>query len=353
MVSHFFPDGKFLKPFHDRYRAVINETDRFYVYGEAKGFPKLSCFNTIYESDIKGFWQNAKFIIKTIKASDKVVFHSFFFSRTLYFLLPLIARRYGHKMCWLVWGGDLGDYYQKEITDKRIRTQLRGFLRRRIIYHLGYILGPTDDYDFLITHYKTKSVKNKYAYYSYPIVNRDPSVLQNYIMIGHSAHPSSQHVQSYELLSRYPLLEDDYLYSNLSYGYSDRLHGESQDAYVQRVINKGQALFGDKYLPDLKFCSYNEYVEKLMKVKVAIFNNDRGQGFSNIANMLHFGTKLYMNPQNTLYSYFKNLGAVILSIEDLDESFAQPLSDEDRERNVRLIEELFSDEAFVKTWTLV
>lgn len=351
MVSHFFPDGKFFTPFYKQYREAINDTDVFYVYRRDKNFEKINEKNVVYESDLKTKIRNIRYVINTIRKSERVVLHSFFFSKLLFFLLPLLAPLYGQKMAWLIWGGDLGDAYKMEHENKDLWSKLRGFLRRRIIYHLGYVYSPTNDLDFLTTHYKTKNIKNAYAYYSYPVIFRDESLPQNRIMIGHSAHPSSQHIKTYELMAQYPLSEDAVVYSNLSYGYSEKQEGMDRKTYLDSVVEKGQALFGKQYMADFEFCDYDTYVKKLMQIKVAIFNNNRGQAFSNIANMLHFGTKLYMSSQNDLVDYFKSLGAVIYSIDDIDESFEEPLSDEVRLHNMAVIEKHFSNEEFNRVWT--
>lgn len=350
MIAHFFPDGKFLKPFYDQYQMAVNNTDVFYVYRRDKGFQKIESPNVVYDKDFASTSQHIRFLLDTIKKADRVVLHSFFFSELLYGLLFALAPKYGKKMAWLVWGGDLGDMYKMEQTDKRMRSRIRGILRRRIIYHLGYVLGPTNDFESVKSLYKTKNLKKAYAYYSYPIVFRDESVPQNRIMVGHSAHPSSQHIQTYELLAQYPLSGNSVVYSNLSYGYSDKQHSISAAEYIQQVTDKGRELFGDKYLPDLEFCGYDAYVRKLMQIKVVIFNNDRGQGFSNIANMLHLGIKIYMSSQNGLYAYFRQLGAIMYTMEELDASFEQPLSREEQKHNMEVIEKLFSNEEFNRVW---
>ena len=290
------------------------------------------------------------FLTDLIRKSDRIVFHSFFFSKLLYGLLPVLAPKYGPKMAWLVWGGDLGDFYKMEQEDKSLNIRLRGALRKRIIYHLGYVFSPMNDYEFIQTNYKTKNLQGRYVYYSYPVIFRDKDLPQNHVMIGHSAHPSSQHIQTYEMLAQYALPEDCYVYSNLSYGFSEKKEQMSKEEYLAAVTQKGQELFGAQYLPDFEFCGYDVYMKKLMQIRVAVFNNNRGQAFSNIANMLHFGTKLYMNPQNDLVDYFRKLGAVIYSIDDLDQDYVLPMPEEDRQRNMKVIEKLFSDVEFRRIW---
>ena len=350
MILHLFPDGKFLGPFYEKYRKNFGEPDLFYVYRRDKKFPKLEGAGVVYEASLKGFFARLRFLLKQFRAADRIILHSLFLNEFLYFLLPLAAGKYGRKYAWVIWGGDLGDLYEKEQREKTLRTRLRKRLRSRIIYHLGYVLAPTDFYESVRRRYKTKDLQERLAYYFYPVLRRDESLPQNYIMVGHSAHPASRHIETYRLLAQHPLAEDCVIYSNLSYGYSGDLFEESAASYLGRVEAEGKKLFGERYLADTDFSPYEVYMKKLMQVRVAVFNNSKEQGFSNIANMLVFGTKLYMSQENGLYEGFKQLGAVIRTIDELGDDYCEPLSEAEKAHNRRLIEDYFSDEAFLRVW---
>lgn len=343
MIFHIFPNGKFLKSFYRKYTELISDKDVFYIFGSKDSGAKIIDNNVVYDKDFSNKVCEIKFLLKNIKKAEYIVFHSLFFSYLLFFLVTGESYKYGKKMGWVIWGGDLYDSYYQEQSEKRIKVQLKCLLRQIIFKNIKYVIGIKEDYDNFNKYYKNSACFLP-AIYHYELFENSDTENKNLIMIGHSAHSSSRHIETYKYICKYKICNNDIIYSNLSYGNTDK-------DYIKDVIETGRQLFGDRYLPDLTFSSYEQYMKKLAKVKVAIFNNNRSQGFCNIANMIYYGAKIYMNPQNNLYFFFKRKGVLIYTMDELGEGFDTEFNNDEKKKNSVIIEKLFSDDKFVYEWT--
>ena len=62
----------------------------------------------------------------------------------------------------------------------------------------------------------------------------------------------------------------------------------------------------------------DEYINTLSSCSVVIMNHIRQQGLGNIIIMLYLGARVFLRKENPIYGFFKNEGAKIFSIEDLE-----------------------------------
>lgn len=65
---------------------------------------------------------------------------------------------------------------------------------------------------------------------------------------------------------------------------------------------------------------YEEYTELIGTCSNAIMNHHRQQGAGNIVVMLFLGANVYLNRINPYYSYLKEKGAVVFTVEELSDS---------------------------------
>jgi hypothetical protein len=74
-------------------------------------------------------------------------------------------------------------------------------------------------------------------------------------------------------------------------------------------------------------------------------NQLRQQAFGNILSSLWLGSKVFLNPQNTIYSYLKSLGIHIYSVEDINSNnpeIIQNLEDVKASKNKEILGRFFS-----------
>ncbi|MBK7480393.1 MAG: hypothetical protein IPI69_12210 [Bacteroidales bacterium] len=93
------------------------------------------------------------------------------------------------------------------------------------------------------------------------------------------------------------------------------------------------------------------YTRTLQSCGIAIMNHYRQQAVGNILMMIWLGSKVYLSPLSTLYTYLKRIGIKVFSIEqdlvsDNPEALIN-LSVEDANRNRIILREEFSEKAVV------
>jgi len=232
-------------------------------------------------------------------------------SLLLWALLPsLIA-----KSTWVVWGGDVFIYKQKNQSLKHCFFE---FLRRRIIPNFPEIAAfIEEDAREAINVYNSKA---EYIPILYPIPVKLDRVqsLENpkkkntrNILIGNSPDPSNYHLEILDILSGFTQ-EDIRIYCPLSH------LGDKE--YIGLVSLKGQELFGDKFIPILSMMSTQEYAIFLNEMDIAIMNHRRQQGLGNIMPLLYLGKKVYLRSDTSSFSFLSKAGCVIFDTCSMNKS---------------------------------
>jgi len=173
------------------------------------------------------------------------------------------------------------------------------------------------------------------------------SISSNNILIGNSANYENNHLEVFDLLQRLNI-QDRKILAPLSYG---------NDVYRDAVMSEGIRLYGDNFLPFVDFMLIDEYVQYLLSCSVVIMNHIRQQAGGSIIIMLYLGATVFLKQVNPLYKMYKNLGATIFSIEELEcnpELIHLCLNEKQININKRLIQEhFFRDAARQKTRKLL
>lgn len=238
---------------------------------------------------------------RTAHCADKIIIHGLwdFYVIVLLFLQPWLLK----KCYWMIWGGDLYDY---KSDCRSWKWWLRNFLKRPVIKRIGHLItyvegdvelarnwyGATGRYHECIMY--TSNIYREYA------IKSEPHGTIN-IQIGNSADSSNNHFEILERLA--PFRDQDIaIYAPLSYG--------SQE-YSQSVINMGRDRFGDKFKPITDFMPFDQYLDFLGKIDIAIFNHKRQQAMGNIITLLGLGKKVYMRSDITPWAMFKKKGVKI------------------------------------------
>lgn len=298
---------------------------------------EISChfnINITKKNSIAFFKYYTKALIK-IHRSDKVILHGLFNINLVVFLLlmPWVLK----KCYWVMWGGDL--YYHQLSTNDRnykLKELLRGFVIKRIGNFVTYIEG---DYHLAQQWYGAKGkyhecimyLSNTFTDYDLP-PRHDQSTN---ILIGNSADPSNSHEEILERLVPYKN-ENIKIYCPLSYG--DKKH-------AKQIIEKGKAIFGEKFIPFTEFMPFDKYLELLANIDIAIFAHKRQQAMGNTISLLGLGKKIYMRNDITPWQTLSEMNLKIFNFDNIgSEETLTSLSLEQSLKNSEIIKNYFNEE---------
>lgn len=184
--------------------------------------------------------------------SRKIILHGLNDPRIifiLYFFPNVINKSY-----WIVWGGDL---YAYQADRKDWKWKIREYFRRPVIKNIGHLVTYIPgDVELARKWYGAKGEYHECLMYLSNVI--DPNIIQAAqeeieghtgvnILVGNSADPSNNHIESLEKLL--PYKEDEIrIFVPLSYG---------NQKHAKRVIKTGMAWFGDKFVPLTSFMAFD------------------------------------------------------------------------------------------------
>ncbi len=114
---------------------------------------------------------------------------------------------------------------------------------------------------------------------------------------------------------------------------------------MQKMIERGKEIFGDKFIPILEFMPFERHLEFLAQIDIAIFNSNRQQAMGNIITLLGLGKKVYMRSNITSWKLFEEIGVKVFDVADIN---LEPIDKKIAEENRRKIREYFSEENYLK-----
>jgi len=306
-ILHVFGwDKKFIQPFQNLIHTYfIDGYHRYIIIGNVSECDHSQLHNTIIFRSVRKHFCT---LSKELYRADKIVLHGLFFGDLLYllFLQPWLLK----KCYWVIWGGDL---YVHDATRKDWRWHKTEFFRRFVIKRIRllitYIKG---DVDLARKWYGAKGLyfeclmypSNIYTEYDVP--QKEHATIN--ILVGNSADPSNNHSEVLEKLLPYKE-RDIKIIVPLSYG--DQLH-------AREVIKNGYELFGDKFVPLTEFIQFNEYLELLGQIDIAIFNHRRQQAMGNTITLLGLGKKVYIRNDATPWPLFTDLGVQVYDVNNIE-----------------------------------
>lgn len=282
---------------------------------------------------------NIKFL-KALYAADRIYLHGLFEIRivVVLFFQPWLLR----KCYWIVWGGDLYVYRQPRST---IKAKVKEFIRASVIKGMsGLITHVRGDYQLAREWY---DVTGEY-YYSFvypsnlykniPITKKNENDSITYIQVGNSADPSNNHLEVFDKLNALKF-ENIHIICPLSYG---------DQAYAEKVVNRGKELFGENFEPLLTFMSFDKYLNILTKIDVAIFNHSRQQAVGNINTLLGLGKKVYIREEITTWAYCEEHD---LKVYSANHQFVDLLEKVDKRvelKNIECVKTKFSEKKLIE-----
>lgn len=337
---HLFLNSTFLNPFVDFINNNFREDKHlFYVYGDTK-ISSIKDSNNLILINEKS--RDLIKVIISMNKMDKIYIHGLFslYLILIIFLQPWLLK----KCCWVIWGADLYYYNNRK---KTFKSNIYEFVRRRVIKNMsGLITHIKGDYELAREWYGAKGEyyysfmypSNLYKEYQLDHSNIEKS--KTYIQIGNSADPSNNHIEVLEKIHKFKDRKIEII-CPLSYGDVN---------YKDKVILEGHKLFGDKFIPLTEFMPFEEYLETLAKIDIAIFNHNRQQAMGNITTLLGLGKKVYIRDDITTWQFCMEHDLVVynsnLDFEDLFEEMDTEIKDRNREN----VKRQFSEEKLVEDW---
>lgn len=292
-----------------------------------KTFKKKDRILKVFESIISLYW----ILLKRILKYEKIYFHSLFDKRIILFLY--IFRTFLKKSYWLMWGGDLYCYRnRKNKFIYKIWYKIENYVKKNI---KGYVTHIKGDYKLAQKWYDAKG--KYYNCFIYPSnLYKDIYMKENkkediYIQIGNSADPSNNHLEIFDKLKSYKD-KNIKIFCILSYGNME---------YAKDVILKGKKIFGNKFVPIVDFMKFDQYMEFLSKIDIAIFAHNRQQAVGNITSLLSMKKTVYLKEKVTTYDMLKDLGVKVKSFDKFED--LEKFNDEILEKNKEIIKERFSE----------
>lgn len=166
----------------------------------------------------------------------------------------------------------------------------------------------------------------------------DAQVTGSSILVGNSASPENNHIDSFFLLLSLGV-DDRKIVAPLSYG-------DAQ--YKDLILVKGRELLDVRFEPLIDFMPISEYVRVLESCGFVVMNHIRQQAVGNIVIMLYLGAKVFLRKECPTYAYFLDQGAVIFSIQDLEKNpdlLKERLDHKSMEINRKIVKHNWSKEA--------
>lgn len=159
------------------------------------------------------------------------------------------------------------------------------------------------------------------------------------ILLGNSPTPANNHVEALKMLQ--PILpEDASLVVPLNYGDPEKFK-----FYGDSISKLGSELFGKRFKPLRAWLPLEAYHRMISRCGTVIMNHRRQQGLGTISAALYKGAKVFLRPENPVYSWYREMGVVLFSTEELAASGAAalgPLSEKDWENNRGIVGNFWS-----------
>lgn len=354
------PSSRMMKTYVD----VVQEAyprDEHYFYA-TRNIPKgerdfFSAENMIHMEGSTRF-QRMKHFKEACDNADVVVWHGFLYPFRMMLFLYL-CKSILAKSAWVMWGIDLYNWKTSSRTPKALlMNHINRVCRKKVKVAIA-LLDP--DVEVYKRQFRGGA---KVVVAPYPISYRSFELMEERrgasprrgggvnIQIGNNAHSFNNHFRVLEDLQGKDRDNIQY-YFPLSYGDSKDWGGNSKN-YAKTLISHVSELYGERAHYLLRMMDQEEYTDYLWGIDVAIFDADRQNALGNILKLLYMGAKVYLSPDNPLYSFFKQHGIEVLSTRDISsmtqESF---LASVDNVRAVEFVREMYYPPLGISRWSAV
>lgn len=366
-IIHLLEDGPFATKAIDLFDAACPGENRYLINSRGDStipakYAKyanavVGCGNDEYGRHIQGLSEATLVVVHNLLASYKIE------------LIKGIAK--GPRVHWLSWGGDLycapGLRYSiyGPLTERYLAERLsaKGRLLRHIsrrvpiadvlFDRLGYgsagalyreirgIAHRIDSASAVIDSEQeiiAERFSRKIDYYPFVYGALDDyldrSLLdecrskagERYILIGNSAYPSNNHLETFEIIAGRDEFRDSRILVPLAYG---------DPEYAKYIVSRGRHYFGSRFEPITQMLPLNAYLELIAQSGIVLMNQIRQQAVGNLLPLLYLGKPLFMNSSSLVYKTFRAWGLDVFDIEGGDFSRRPDVEKNRRELEVR------------------
>jgi dTDP-N-acetylfucosamine:lipid II N-acetylfucosaminyltransferase len=326
MYVHVAMNDKFIPPFIDFINDNLEaEKHVYFVFDRYHDLRIEKKKNIVLVSEFKHLISAYLILMRLLHSAKKIIIHGMWDRKFnwILFAQPWLMK----KSYWMMWGGDF--YYPEQ----------QGWIKKMVIKRIQYLVtGATGDYMLVKNWYGAIGRHIKCFNYPSNIYKEHKTIIRRRecvnIQVGNSADPSNNHTKVFEQLSKFKNANIK-IYVPLSYGNKE---------YANSIINKGNMLFGDKFIPLTKFIPIEEYLEYLLDIDIAIFAHNRQQAMGNITTLLGYGKKVYLSKVSTLNGVFREFKIKTYDVDNID---LKLLDSEVKDQNIRMIKSNFSKQSLL------
>lgn len=272
---------------------------------------------------------------------DKVFCHGLFDNR--HNLVFLFAPFVNKKLYWILWGWDLYLYkHHGNGFKQRLAEFIRKLLFKRVRNVLTSIPGDFELFKLVYNNLAKHHVVRYYLPIRFSALK--PSLKVWNVLVGNSASATNNHVEAIERLISEIDLEYKTFYFPLSYG---------NKLIAENVIKIGNEKLKDYFVPITEYMQYDNYIDFLKRMDVAIMYHDNQEALGNIFQLLALGKKVYLRSETTHFVDLTEQGFKIFDANDHLSSIDDLMSTEDALKNIKLVKKLYSEEKITKEWSKV
>ncbi len=302
-----------------------------------------------------------KFKLKRIINEHRAfIFHSLT-SNDLYIIrsLPKDA-----KIVWLGWGYDYYDLIGKELLKPLTKSikhvaprapfqRIKSFIKRKLlappekrsVINRVHYFSPVLYEEYLLVQRAISGFRPRYVSWNYGTLEDD--LIQDFeelfvdgenILLGNSASMTNNHLDAFDILKTMNL-QGRKIITPLSYG---------EPRYRDIVIKRGESMFGGQFVPVVEFMPIDSYIRVISSCSTVIMNHLRQQAAGSIIIMMYLGAKVFLDPENPLYSFFQKQGAWIYTLDQLRYETGGRLTPDQIEQNRSILRKNWGREVITK-----
>jgi dTDP-N-acetylfucosamine:lipid II N-acetylfucosaminyltransferase len=350
MIVHIITDSIFAKNLIKLIEKKFDyENHIFFIYGDKNTTKFLGDYvthkNIIFSKSTLWFYTHCRILIK----SSKVIVHQL--NRPKLMLLFNSFK----KLYWVLWGGDLFFYYER---NKSIKNRLIELVRRNFIRRVKFVASVfRSDFELCSILYNFSPVwfKKLYPYViDFDIISKNLTILEGSkstrtikILVGQSGSPTNNHIEVLNALSKYAK-DDILLHLIVSYGGSED--------YVKELKSLGDSLFRDKIVFIETHMDFETYTMFLNSMDICIFNHDIQEGLGNLFLLLYLRKKVFIRKGISTYNYLQSLNIEVSNVFDISEMGFEKfisMNYEQCQKNSEYIEREVSEDIVAQYWELI
>lgn len=357
---HIFLDEKFIYNFIEMLEENFKIEEHFFfiqntnlsnkndIYNNWEKYKimKLKYNNVLVLDDNYNFKLRDNYnIIKEIESilhtSKRIIFHSGIISNPVIKYFGEHKDLLKEKSTWIIWGADA----YLDANDKRVTEVLKYI---SVVYTAGNEQYEKVGLKYNMENYSYYDFKVNYTYISKEKIKIMQGLQQEKkkneclnILLGHSGSQLGNHKEGIKQLEKFRN-ENIKIYCPLSYG---------EKNYIKSIEEYGCEIFGDKFIPMHDYMSFNNYIEFLSTIDIAVMPFNRGMAVNNIYILLYFGKKVYIKSECDVFKYFCKLNYKIENFHNIqNEEIIQFVKNENKQINKNQSEKIFDINIVRMNW---